>query len=555
MSSIKRKLCIVVLLLGISMQGVAQKSLNPKAIIEAFDSTVYRYDGNWEQLDQLADEICKKTNNNPMILVGLGNAFLNQAVVQSGAIPEHRQLGFKYLTLAVNKHKRYVPAYIAYANAYKATKLGGYGFADDNKIDSVYYWCQQAIDASPDNPMGYEAYAQMLAYDKPEAVYDMLSQMKSHNPNYPVELVTAGLLSDAGRGSMAVGYYDKVNMDNMTKEQLLHYQELLHDAQNWEQCLKVATFGAQKFPDEMKFVLYLFHSNYSLAKDVEGQSVLSADDSTKVSLYLKDAIDAWETMVKKPQGNYQFELNDYMVAAAAYEMYGDTQAAADLYHYCIQMDSVDTKFYDQCYRNLTKLYTNDRRWSDADKAYRDYISNLKERKASDETIVRWYYLHTYLYYLKYRNQSDEQDLETNVGDNLKGISIIEECMKNYPDYMKTHFDDENGYVGDFYFFNITFNGYIVNQYWVPEVKESDFATEYGKQYAEKVVELYGQKPAHTQDRSSYMALACDYLGYYYNTKYHKLKQTADLRISQSYWKRALEANPEDKHALANYKGK
>ena len=202
-------LALFLLLAFATVPVEAQKRVDLKAVVDAFDSTVVKYNGQEDYLEQLADMLCKQHDNNAEVLTGIANAFFRRSAVYS---ERARQLGNKYIDLALAKRKQYVPAYIVKGNTYMSENYPdsilrhGYGLSND--IDSALYWFQRGIDANPQEALGFEEYALAQAFamtlenysgQRSEApVVATLQQYAKFKPDYPVYLKAANLLGIVG---------------------------------------------------------------------------------------------------------------------------------------------------------------------------------------------------------------------------------------------------------------------------------------------------------------------------------------------------------------------
>lgn len=530
MSSIKRKLCIVVLLLGISMQGVAQKSLNPKAVIEAFDSTVYRYDGNWEQLDQLADEICKKTNNNPEVLTGMANSFFRHWAISN---PSHKDLGFKYINKVIEKHPKYAPAYLIVGNTYMSDQFPdsinahGYGLSADK--DSALLWFQQAINAMPQSPVGYEEYALALAYNMTGSterseipVVTKLQEYGNLNPSYPVYLKAARILGQNRLWSQAFNCYDRVDKDEMDMEQLKEYAELC--GQNYERMKSVSEYGCKAFPEEESFVRYAMISNKNLADNMEDESsMMTSNDSSEMRAYYQSACFYWNQLHMLSK---KLTERDYKVAGQSFSKVEDWSSAISVYKEWLNLP--DAKEDGVAFQGLMAAYQGNQDWDGAEKAYEDRIMRLKESHADSSSVGRLYYNYAAHYYRKLRNailSDEEKIMACRQGDNIISQTVNE--YNNFGNLTKE----------DFYDLQAIFLNRLTGIYWNNDDATDNVFSEGAPEALQKFCNM-----AHLVSPDNYPAsnlwLAYQYLGYY-----NYYAGTSNWREAKKCFEKANELHP------------
>lgn len=526
MSSIKRKLCIVVLLLGISMQGVAQKSLNPKAVIEAFDSTVYRYDGNWEQLDQLADEICKKTNNNPEVLTGMANSFFRHWAISN---PSHKDLGFKYINKVIEKHPKYAPAYLIVGNTYMSDQFPdsinahGYGLAADK--DSALLWFQQAINAMPQSPVGYEEYALALAYNMTGStnrsetpVVTKLQEYEKLNPSYPVYLRAAKILGQNRLWTQAFNCYDRVDKDEMDLEQLKEYAELC--GQNYERLDEVTSYGSKKFPSEPLFVRLGMIANRNLA-----DASLSHDDSLN---HFNSAKEYWKKLkglVPNPTED------DYIVAAGAYNGLEEWDKAVECYETLLARGNLRRE--NLVFSNLISALSKMERWDKAAEAYENRIG-LLQSEGKDSIAADQYYYYAVLFFNQYV-YTDNLTVEEGIAILERGDSLMSYAQHHFKKFRNiTETDIYSLHLNNFY-------GSIMREYYNRDVVSSDVLTDDGFNFANRYIALEQEKP-EGMERPSGLFRAFKYLAYYYY-KEDESKSNCLKCIDNCY--KLLDMSPDD----------
>ncbi|MBO5537480.1 MAG: hypothetical protein J5971_00285 [Prevotella sp.] len=523
-------LALFLLLAFATVPVEAQKRVDLKAVVDAFDSTVVKYNGQEDYLEQLADMLCKQHDNNAEVLTGIANAFFRRSAVYS---ERARQLGNKYIDLALAKRKQYVPAYIVKGNTYMSENYPdsilrhGYGLSND--IDSALYWFQRGIDANPQEALGFEEYALAQAFamtlenysgQRSEApVVATLQQYAKFKPDYPVYLKAANLLGIVGWWSLALNCYEKVDMEDMNLEQLREYAELC--GEDYTRMDMVTAFGNSKFPSEQVFVRLGMIANRNLA-DV----ALTHDDSLKHFSAAKDYWTKLQRLVPDPTEN------DYIVAAGAYNGLEEYDKAAECYETLLSKG--DLKRENLVFSSLISTLSKMGKWDKAAEKYEERIQRLlsegKEKVAADQ-----YYYYAVLF-SNYYFLTDSLSFEENISILQKGDSVM--------NYAQQHFSEFNNITEqDIYSLRLNnFYGSMMREYYNTDVNINDATTPEGVDFCHRYIALEQQKPQE-MERPSGLLRAFKYLAYHYYMMDEN--KTNGLKCID-YCFKALDMDPEDR---------
>ena len=523
----------------------AQKRVDLKAVVDAFDSTVVKYNGQEDYLEQLADMLCKRHDYNAEVLTGIANAFFRRSAVYS---ERARQLGDKYIDLVLAKRKQYVPAYMVKGNTYMSENYPdsilrhGYGLSND--IDSALYWFQRGIDANPQETLGYEEYALAQAFamtlgnysgQRSEApVVATLQQYAKFKPDYPVYLKAAQILGTIGWQTFAFNCYEKVDVNTLNAAQLREYIKLC--GTEYARRASVAEAGVTLFPDSAFFCREAFRSNRSYGSEQENLVKKGQADSTMVVGVYDKAVTYWQKL-QTFGSRVQLGSFDLMDAGWAYEgkadygkadKYGLYGEAIKLFKECGDNDSYKSAERAQAYTSMATVYYKMRQWKQATGAYDEAVQIQKNNSQLA------------LYYRNYVNlclniYSSIQNNDSAYAYMAKADSLLEFVMKNVP-YEKWKEDIHED--------RIKYTGILLGRYYNKEFvrPEVPFETEYGKRYAENMLAFEEQLPDEMIMHSQEVALAYRYLANYCWIK-------GSFRQAKQYFQKILEYIPNDEDAL------
>lgn len=149
-------LLVGALLIGFSAPSMAQ---DDAAISQA--TQIIKSSG--ANAEKALKDIIKANKKNPAVLVGIGRAFLDQ---------KDTALAMKYATMAMERNKKYAPAYILAGDIEVAKDDGG----------AAAGWYQQAKYFDPKNPDAYFKYANILRGRSPEEAVSNLNELRTQRP-------------------------------------------------------------------------------------------------------------------------------------------------------------------------------------------------------------------------------------------------------------------------------------------------------------------------------------------------------------------------------------
>lgn len=247
-------------------------------------------------------------------------------------------------------------------------------------------WFEQAIYFEPKDPEGYRRYAQINSKTDPSGSIAKLEALRSIDPSYPVDLVAADIQSRAGNADAAIGYYKKVSLDKMEPSELTDYALLLFLKQNFDESLKVSSYGNDKFPrygalNRLSMFNHVNLKNYAEALKF-GDRLFNESDSVKYtaidyqnygvaqqeSKMYKEAIVTFEKIIADPEVAADAKNEANKNISDAYKAMGDYAKAAEYYDIYVKGSKSVTAYI---LSNLASIYTtqaNDANTSAADKA-------------------------------------------------------------------------------------------------------------------------------------------------------------------------------------------
>ena len=544
-------LALFLLLAFATVPVEAQKRVDLKAVVDAFDSTVVKYNGQEDYLEQLADMLCKQHDNNAEVLTGIANAFFRHNAFNT---EKYHLLGEKYIDMALAKRKQYVPAYIVKGNTYMSEHFPdsiqrhGYGLVND--IDSALYWFQRGIDANPQEVLGYEEYALAQAFymrlasypgERSEApVVVKLQEYAKFKPDYPVYLKAAQILGTIGWQTFAFNCYEKVDVSTMNADQLREYIELC--GTEYARRASVAEAGVTLFPDSAFFYYEAFKSNSRYAIELQKLNRSGQADSTMVSSVYDKAVAYWQKF-QTFGTRVQPGILDFCYAGWSYE--GKADFGKDdkyaLYGEAINTlkEGADNESFEPAdrylaYKSMATVYRKMRQWEKATSAYDEAVQIQKGSSQLAECYMDYADLCARIF-----NTIIIVNTDSAYAYLVKADSLLEYVMKNVP-YEKSK--------EDIHKYRIEYTGVLLGRYYNKEFARSEvlFETEYGKRYAENMLAFEEQLPdemiMHLQD----VALAYRYLANYCWIK-------GSFRQAKQYFQKLLEYIPNDEDALAALK--
>ncbi len=220
--------------------------------------------------------IVKENKKNPMGLVSISKAYLAEKDYVSA-----KQYANDALALVSKKGTPEEKSTVF-------VLLGSIAVAEDDGGAAAQQF-QQAIYANPKDPEGYRRYAIIMSKTDPVGAVQTLENLRKERPDYPVDLIAAGIYSRSGKMKEAIDYYAKVNLDKMEDYEVSDYATNLFLSKDYDKSLEVAKFGQQKWNRNASMNrIVMFNEtekkNYDAAI-VAGDKLFNASDSAKISAY------------------------------------------------------------------------------------------------------------------------------------------------------------------------------------------------------------------------------------------------------------------------------
>ena len=346
--------------------------------------------------EPLAEELCKKFKNHPEVIVAIGEAYYQTADSTTGK---------KYFRRAINENPKYVPAYIA-AGAWAEDRYNAYDEAMD--------WYDKAIKANPKDSAGYIRYAKVLTkLRKPEEAAEKIMEITKYVPDFPVNLQISRIYSNLGQISKALEYYAKEDLNNMDTADLIDYATDCFLKKNYEEGLKVTTFGMNKYPRNAQL------NRVALYCSVDSKN-------------FKQAVEYAERLFTATD-NHNASWQDNYYTAVAYQGANKYNQAIEWFWKCTKLDSIGAKERKDSYRNIAKIY---KELGDYDKAAETFETLYQAEKAEGKVSVSDINLHARLFM--------EQSTEVN------GTEVFECLRKANAIYMRM-VDEAPTYAGLAYY--------------------------------------------------------------------------------------------------------
>lgn len=515
MKMIRYNLAILAsLMLAIPLAATAQKNFNPRAAVEAFDSTISVYNANKKMIEGLAEVICKKAEYHPQVMTGIARAFFHNYGYG------YAQQGFKYLNQVLAQHPNYAPAYVLMGNLYTSDNLSarktnglsdGIGYRIKNEegeslTDSAYYWYQKAIDVDPQNPVGYENYAISLAFEEQTKdpsersvgrIESLLKKCAEHNNGYSVEWGMIKALETAGLYSFTPDYYARLDITTMSEEQLSNYAETAMSFGRWEDLEKVSNLLFEEDQDNPKYIRWSMLSCLQNGVTLYGHSENHAD-STLAQEKLKRVDELWQRL-KEVETNDNLNEVDYTRVAQSYRLRGLLNESAEIYSHLSSVDSLQSK-HKNYLGHLVAIYRDLKKWDEAEQIHKRLISMAE----TDEEKIQRNFNYAFMYYQKGRQLGDDPDAKREAY--ITGNEILKKMYATLPVKTVSYYNDLRTirlvmcWTPFLYYYNIEPN--------------DQYKTSKGKTYAEQIIEVANDEYLTENDYRD-IAYASHYLANYY----------------------------------------
>lgn len=263
---------------------------------------------------------------------------------------------------------KYAPAYVL---------LGDIAaLADDGGAAGMMY--QQAMHFDPKYPDSYIKYATMYSKVDPAGAVSTLEQLRTVNPDYPVDLPLAKLYMKANKLDDAIASYDKwyASTDYSKKEPgdvagyaLIHYMK-----KNYDKSMQIIKEASEKFPRSSSI------NRIGLMNSVAQQK-------------FDDAL-FWGDRLFTKSDSMNFNDFDYTNYAQAYVGKGQYDEAIGLYRKGMEVSKADKDAVNNLRKEISEAYLKKGEFDNAVAEYKQYLDNTSKKTASDySSLAEMYYKH------------------------------------------------------------------------------------------------------------------------------------------------------------------
>lgn len=463
-------LMVAALAIGAGTAAHAQESAN-KAVIDQVTNIVK---SKAPDVAKQLKDIVKANKKNAEVLTAIGRAFLDEKDTLNAT---------KYAEMAIKANKNYGNAYVLAGDIEVAKDNGGVASA----------WYEQACYFDPKNPAGYRRYAMVNSKVAPSAAVAKLEELRQQCPDYPVDLVSAEIYSKAGKVKQAIEYYGKVDLAKMEDYQLADYATLQFLSGDYNGSLKVALFGAQKFPTNAGLNRLAFYNN------------------TELKNYA-DALTYADALFNKSE-KAKFSSFDYLYKGFAHVGAQQYDEAIAAFQKSLEVNENNPDDRNKALLAIANAYKAKGDFAKAVEAYGAYMADCKQLTANDYNTLAGYHM---------AQSEAETDPAAKKECIMKADGIYGEIAEKFPSaavfatYQRAHL------------------AFTLD----PETKEG-----LAKPHYEKLVELILAKSEKDDRDNTRLVESYRYLGYYYLLQDDKA--TADI-----YWNKVLEIDPNNETAKA-----
>ena len=337
------------MMLSVSAPVVAQD--NKAAIDEAIQLVKSKADA------KEVKSFAKKFKKNGEVLTGLARAFYEAQDTASAKVYATQASGLKY-----------APAYVL---------LGDIAaLADDGGAAGMMY--QQAMHFDPKYPDSYIKYATMYSKVDPAGAVSTLEQLRSVNPDFPVDLPLAKLYMKANKLDDAITSYDKwyASTDYSKKEPgdvagyaLIHYMK-----KNYDKSMQIIKEASEKYP--------------------RSSSINRIGLMNTIALKQFDDALNWGDRLFTKSDSMNFNDFDYTNYAQAYVGKGQYDEAIALYRKGMEVSKADKDAVNNLLKEISDAYMQKGDFDNAVAEYRKYLDGTSKKTASDySTLAEMYYKH------------------------------------------------------------------------------------------------------------------------------------------------------------------
>lgn len=355
-------------------------------------------------------------------------------------------------------------------------------------------WYNLATIADPKNPDGFVKYA--IAYSKinPQLSIDMLTKLKQNVPDYPVDLIFAGIYDRTGDYKNAIAAYDKVDRSKMKDYELAQYafdNFLLQDSVSYLKSLEITKYGLQKSPRNPALNRIAFYNLTNLKRYPEAltyaDKLFNQSDSAKIT------------------------GNDYLYYGYAYMGNNDNKDAIVMFNKAIENSQDNKGDVNDALKNIAAAYEQEGDYNNATAAQKKYIDGLEVLSAYDLSVLA-------TMYLEQADQTTDATVKATAYNNADGVYA--EMGEKFPTVMN---------------FAVSRRAYVAMQL------DPDLSQGLAKPYYEQLISIINANPTKTAAETSQLLEANNYLGVYYT-------QHDDDASAKPYWQKVLELDPNNANA-------
>lgn len=435
-----------VLMLGFSSSAMAQD--DHKAVIDQVTKIIKEKAPN---ADDQVKQIFKQNKKFADVLVGIGRAYLDVKDTANAS---------KYVQLAIQRDKKYGPAYILAGDIEVIKDNGG----------AASSWYENATYFDPKNPEGYRKYAQINSKTSPSSAVAKLEELRRQRPDYPVDIISAQIYDRAGNLDKALEFYEKVDKNKMEADQLVNFALDYFLKGEFEKSLAVSLFGNQKFPRNPALNRITFFDYTNLKKYPEAlqyaDRLFNQSDTTKIT------------------------ASDYLYYGYAYSGNKEYDKAIEMFNQSLANNENNEADRIDALKNIAQAYQEKGDFANAISTYDKYLKSLKQITAIDYNTLAGMYM----------TQAEKLTGAEQIAAYQKADGVYAEMVDKFPS------------AADFATYQRAHIGYNLD----PETK-----TGAAKPHYEKLIEIikgHATKGDRDDDR---LVEAYRYLGYYYLLKNDK----------------------------------
>ncbi len=258
-------LIIGALLMGFAAPSMAQDAISKAAIDQA--TQIIKAGGD---IKKGLKTIYKDNKKNPVVLVGIGKAFLNVNDTANA---------MKYATLAMERNKKYADAYILAGDIEVLKDNGG----------AAAGWYQQAKYFDPKNPDAYFKYANILRGRSPEEAVSNLNDLRTQRPDIAVDALAGRIYYNSNLLEKSMLAYEKVDKSRLEDVDITNYAMAAYLRQARDKSLDMALYGLSKNPRNAAWNRLVFYNYTDEGKTTDALNyadrLFNKSDSAVISGY------------------------------------------------------------------------------------------------------------------------------------------------------------------------------------------------------------------------------------------------------------------------------